>query len=276
MAKKKGDERKSSEKKKVLLLGAAGRVGSGFREEYLNNKNYQKKYELVLGVHNPNFKDKNFEVRKVSVEKYNSVKRSLKDIDVVVNLAANPKPDAEFENLIGPNIRGAYNVFQAAADSGCERVVYASSIHAVKGYGHGHKVKSTEAPKPVDLYGATKVFGEALCYTFFSQYGLSCLAIRVGAYTSNNKERRVCFQRHDYDHVISQRDMGQLVHKCITAPKKIEYGILSGISDNKKKDMALNSARELVGYKPKDDAYKLCKEITPDNLEKLKGKSKKK
>ncbi|MFB6226642.1 MAG: NAD-dependent epimerase/dehydratase family protein, partial [Candidatus Paceibacteria bacterium] len=211
----------SNKRKKVLLLGAAGRVGSGFREEYLNNKNYQKQYKLILGVHSKSFKDKNFEVRKISIEKYNSVKRALKDIDVVVNLAANPDPEAKFEDLIEPNLRGAYNVFQAAADQNCERVIYASSIHAVKGYGHGHKVKSTESPKPVDLYGATKVFGEALCYTFFSQYGLSCLAIRVGAYTSNTKERQVCFQRHDYDHVISQRDMGQLIHKCITAPKKV-------------------------------------------------------
>ena len=55
--------------------------------------------------------------------------------------------------------------------------------------------------------------------------------------------------------------MGQLINKCIIAPAKIKYGILSGISNNKKKDMDLKLAKKLVNYVPKDDAYILCKQI---------------
>ena len=246
---------------KVLLLGAAGRIGSDFQENYLKNKDYQKRYDLILGVHNKKFKSKQFKVYHVSLEDIKSLKKVMKGIDVVVNLAANPSPSAEFKNLIKPNLIGAYNVFEAARQSKCPRVIFASSIHAIQGYGHGYKVKATDAPKPIDLYGASKVFGEALCYTFFARYGLSCLAIRIGAYTSENDMRKVCFSRHDYDHVISQRDMGQLIHKCIIAPKKVKYGILSGISNDKKKDMDLKLSKKLVNYKPQDDAYNLCKKL---------------
>ncbi|MCH7850512.1 MAG: NAD(P)-dependent oxidoreductase [Nanoarchaeota archaeon] len=253
-------------KKKVLLIGANGRVGNGFREEYLKNSEYQKSYELILGVHNKKFKDKNLKTRYVSIDNLSSLKSALKGIDVVINLAANADPEAKFKNLINPNLIGAYNVFEAAVKASCPRVIFASSIHAIGGYGHGRKVKERDVPKPIDLYGATKVFGEALCYTFFSKYGLSCIAIRIGAYTSNNKMRNVCFSRHDYDHVISQRDMGQLLHKCIIAPKEVKYAILSGTSKNSKLDMDLRLAKKLVGYKPEDNSYKICKEIKTTGL----------
>ena len=254
-------------KKKVLLLGAAGRIGTGFVEEYLKNKDYQKKYELILGVHNKKIKNKKFKSRNVSLDNINNLKKAMKGVDVVVNLSANPSPFAEFKDLIKPNLIGAYNVFEAARLSKCSRVIFASSIHSVEGYGHGYEVKAKDAPKPIDFYGASKVFGEALCYTFFSKYGLSCLAIRIGAYTSDDKMREVCFSKHDYDHVISQRDMGQLIHKCIIAPKKLKYGILSGISKNKKRDLDLKETKRLVGYSPKDDSYKLCKEIKRSFIE---------
>ena len=248
-------------RKSVILLGASGRIGTGFIEEYLNNKNYQKKYELILGIHNKKFRSKNFKVRHTLIEDIKTLERAFKGVDVVVNLAANPNPEAIFKDLIKPNLIGAYNVFEAARISGCKRVIFASSVHAVEGYGRGKQIKASDAPKPIDLYGASKVFGEALCYTFFSKYRLSCLAIRIGAYTSDDKIRTVCFSRQDYDHVISQRDMGQLIHKCIIAPKKAGYGILSGISNNTKKDMDLKLAKKIVGYKPQDNVYNLCKKI---------------
>ena len=246
-------------RKKVLLLGAAGRIGTGFREEYLNK--YKRYYNLILGVHSKKFKDKNLKIFRVELTDIKSLKKTMKGVDVVINLAANPSPTAKFEELLLPNIVGAYNVFEAAMQSKCSRVIFASSVHAIQGYGHGYKVKHGDVSKPIDLYGASKVFGEALCHVYFSRYGLSCLAIRVGAYTSNDRMRTICFSRQDYDHVISQRDMGQLIHRCIISPKRVKYGILSGISNNKHKDMELAFSKKLVGYVPKDHEESLCKSI---------------
>ncbi len=251
-------------KKKVLMLGAAGNVGIGFRKEYFNN--YEKYYELILGVHNKKFKDNDFKVRYFSLEDIGSLKKAMKGIDVVINLAANPDPHANFNDLVNPNLIGTYNVFEAAVKSKCGRVIFASSVHAVKGYGLDYEVKPTDAPKPTNLYGASKVFGEALCYTFSLTSNLSCLAIRIGAYIADEKIRNICHSRRDYEHVITQRDMGQLIHKCIIAPKKVKYGILSGISKNKKRDMDLKSAKKLVGYEPVDDAYEICKKLKGKRL----------
>ncbi len=253
-------------RKKVLLLGAAGRIGAGFIEEYL--KKYKKYYELILGVHSKKFKDKRFRVFRTELTDIASLKRVMKNVDVVINLAANPRVDATFSDLIKPNLIGAYNVFEAARQAKCERVIFASSVHVIKGYPHGREIIGTDAPKPLNFYGASKAFGEALCSVFSHKYNLSCLAIRIGAYVSNNGKKVVCYTRHDYDYVISQRDMAQLLHRCVMAEKKVKYGILSGISNNEHKRMELKYTKRLVGYEPEDDAFKVCRVIKKSELKK--------
>ncbi|MBI2043254.1 NAD(P)-dependent oxidoreductase [Candidatus Pacearchaeota archaeon] len=244
-------------KKKVLVLGATGRIGPGFLEEYF--RNYRKDYELILGYHRTK-PENNLESRKINLSDIESLKKAMKEIDVVVNLAANSNQNAEFSELIEPNLIGAYNVFQAALDSKVKRVVFASSVHSIRGYELGKEVKHDDVPKPITFYGATKVFGEALCHVF-SEKGLSCLAIRIGAYLPDKEREVVCYTRDFYDYVISQRDFAQLLSKCILAPEKIKFGILSGISNNKRKYMDLKFTKELVGYNPEDDAFEICEEI---------------
>lgn len=253
-------------RRKVLLLGAVGKVGSGFIEEY--QKHYKNNYDLILGFHNKKPSIKGFKFVKADIGNPISLKKAMKGIDVVINLAANPNPEAKFSELIEPNLIGAYNVFEAAHQSKCKRVIFASSVHTIKGYPLNYKVSHDEVSKPVNFYGVSKVFGESLGYTFSYKYKLSCLAIRIGAYVSNDKRKVVCYTRHDYNYVISQRDMGQLIHRCIIAPKKVVYAILSGISDNQHKSMELKFTKKLVGYKPKDDAFKLCKTIKKSGLKK--------
>jgi len=260
-------------KRKVLLLGGTGRIGPGIIEEYL--KHYRKHYDLIIGFHSRKPKYKDLKTVKIDLNNINSLKKAMNGVNVVVNLAANADQSAGFSEILKPNIIGAYNVFEAARLSKCERVVFASSVHAIKGYPHGHEVSSAEVPKPLNFYGASKVFGEALCNVFSSDYNLSCLAIRIGAYVSNDKAKIICFTRHDYDYVISQRDMGQLIHKCIMAPKKVKFAIFGGISNNKHKRMDLKLAEKLIGYKPKDDAFAVCKAIKKKFKKKVKRLNKK-
>ena len=220
-------------KKSVLVLGATGRIGPSLLEEL---RQYDKDYEIIVGIHKT--KSKDFKSKKIDLTSVSKLKNAFKGIDVVVNLAAESNPGASFDDTVKP-----------------------SSVHAIRGYELGKKVKETQAPKPLNFYGASKVFGEALCNVFSTKYNLSCLAIRIGAYVSNDLKKKVCMTRDNLDYVISQRDLGQLVHKCIIAPKNIRYGILAGSSNNKHLYMDLSSSRKLVGYKPQDDAFKMCEGV---------------
>jgi len=244
--------------KKVLFLGFSGRVGPSLLEEYF--KNYKNDYEIILGYHKEKPKYE-LESRKINLSDLEILKKAMEGIDVVIDFAANSNPDAEFAEILEPNIVGAYNVFESARQRKVKRIVFASSVHSIRGYPLGYEVKHGDITKPLNFYGASKVFGEALCNVFSHKYGISCLAIRIGAFVPDHKKEIVCYTREYYDYVISQRDLMQLIHKCILAPEEVKFGILSGISNNKRKYMDLKFTEDLVGYKPKDDAFEMCEEI---------------
>lgn len=241
---------------KALLLGATGRIGPSFIEEYLER--FSKDFELILGIHKtkPKF---DLETRQVDLKNIETLKKAFEGIDVVIDLAANAdEKDENFEDFIEPNIKGVYNVLEAARQAKCKRVIYASSVHAIKGYNLDYEVTEKDIQKPLNFYGATKVFGEALCHVYSTKYNLSCLAIRIGAYVDNEKKKTICNERENYHYIISQRDFAQLITKSVLAPKEIKFGILAGISNNKKKNMDLKHSKELVGYEPEDDFYEIC------------------
>lgn len=245
-------------KKKVLFIGLTGRIGPGVLEEY--NLKYKSYYDVVIGI-NKTKPLGDYETVKINLSSLDELTFVFRGFNVVVNLAANSDPDASFSELIEPNIIGVYNVLEACRLAGVGRVVLASSVHAIRGYPlNGEVVKMNFAPKPLNYYGATKVFLEAMCHVYAHAYGLSCLAIRIGAYISNDMKQKVCVERDNFDYVISQRDLAQLIHKCIIAPDSLKYGVLAGSSNNYKKFMSLEETKKLVGYEPQDDGYEMCKQ----------------
>lgn len=108
-------------------------------------------------------------------------------VDTVVHLAADPRPSGDFHtSLLPSNVVGVYNAFEAARQAGCRRILFASSVHAMLGYpidwsngGTGEGTDNTKPPNPQNTYGATKVWGEALCRKYSNADGLSCIVMRV-------------------------------------------------------------------------------------------------
>ena len=49
-------------------------------------------------------------------------------MDVVGQMAADPRSEASWESVLSSNVVGVRNVFEAANRAGVKRVVYASSI----------------------------------------------------------------------------------------------------------------------------------------------------
>ena len=245
-------------KKKVLFIGFTGRIGPSLLEEY--NLRYKNYYDIVIGINKTKpFGD--YETVKINLSDLNGLTEIFSGFDVVVNLAANAdEKDENFMNFVEPNLIGTYNVLEATKRAGVKRVVLASSVHAIRGYPlNGEMVKMNFAPKPLNYYGATKVFLEAMCHVYAHAYGLSCIAIRIGAYVSNDMRQKVCLTRDNFDYVISQRDLAQLIHKSIIAPDSLKYAVLAGSSNNSKKFMSLEETKKLVGYEPEDDGYEMCK-----------------
>lgn len=246
---------------KVLLLGPTGRIGKYFIQDYFSHE-YNKDYDLILGMRNPDkIKDSKYEIRVADITDFEGLKKAFNRIDVVLNLAGNANEKTEnFEELVEPNIIGTFNVLEAARLNNVKRVIMASSVHAVKGYKSEKIVSETDAPRPVNFYGATKAFVEAMCHVYYKKYGMSCLAVRIGAYISDDMHQ-ILLTRENNDYVISQRDMAQLFHKSILAPETLKYAVLNGISNNKKRRLSLECTKRLIGYSPQDDSYEMLEKV---------------
>ncbi|HEX8524236.1 MAG TPA: NAD(P)-dependent oxidoreductase [Tepidisphaeraceae bacterium] len=248
----------SSVRRKVLVTGAAGNIGSYFAEHG------RKKYDLRLMVRPTDDEQaikklsKWGEVVKAELSELERLKEHCVGIDTIVHMAANPSPNTDWESALNDNIIGTYNIFVAAKSAGCRRVIYASSIHAVSGYPDDVQVKTSEPVNPGDLYGVTKCFGEALGRYMAEKEGVSCIALRIGAFQpleAAEQEKGIWMM----DAFVSRRDLNQLIEKSIDV-ENLTFAILHGLSNNRFKRLDISDARELVGYDPQDDLT----DINPD------------
>lgn len=235
--------------RRVLVTGAAGRIGSYFAEHS------RGKYDLRLMVQDSDDASKIAQYGEVVVGDLLDLERMktfCEGIDTVVHMAGEPDPSATWQNLLDANIIGTYNIFVAAKAAGCRRVIHASSIHAVSGYAPDVQVKTSEPVNPGDLYGVSKCFGEALGRYMAEKEDLSIIAIRIGAFQpieTARKEEGLGL----LDAFVSHRDLNQLINKCVDV-ENLQFAILHGLSDNRFKRLDISDARELVGYAPQDDA----------------------
>ncbi len=234
----------------VLLTGAAGRIGSAFRQAHGDTYRFRLADLISEGlVHTPG---DGHEVVRFDVADAAACASACAGIDTVVHLAGDPSPEADFEgSLLDNNIRGVVNVFRAASEAGCRRVVFASSVHAVAGYPSDDPLPDNAPPRSKNLYGASKAFGEAVAGTYAAA-GLSGIAIRIGAYDAPwFHERGDAREATAY---LSARDMNQLLIRCVETPD-IDYAVVAGISDNRRKRFDLVETRRLLGYTPEDDGF---------------------
>src|SRR5688572_29466790 len=239
-------------RRKVLVTGAAGNIGSYFAEQS------HRKYNLRLMVRDGDDSEsiQRFgEIVKADVSNLDDMKRVCEGIDTVLHLAADPSPSATWDSVKNVNITGTYNTFIAAKATGCRRVIYASSIHAVSGYPSDVQVKTSEPVNPGDLYGVSKCFGEALARYMAEQEGISAIALRIGAFEPpENAEKESGIGM--LDAFVSERDLNQLIERCIDV-ENLKFAVLHGLSDNRFKRLDISDARALVGYAPQDDAFEL-------------------
>ena len=54
----------------------------------------------------------------------------------------------------------------------------------------------------------------------------------------------------------SQRDIAQIIERCINAPDDLHYDIFYGVSDNKYHYVDIEHARKVLGYVPQDSTEK--------------------
>ncbi|WP_186365454.1 NAD-dependent epimerase/dehydratase family protein [Salinicoccus cyprini] len=241
--------------KNILITGASGRIGSNVAEHL------KGKYHLTLAdIQNESSEDPgDDEMKRISLDITNlqDCREAFRGMDVVIHLAGDPSPEADFESVMRINIEGTYNVFRAAQEAGVERVIFASSVHTVKGYPADVQPRPDMPVRPKNLYGVSKVSGEAFAAYFAYQENLPIIALRIGAYDAVNLTDGN-LSSSDMGIYLSPKDMNHLMEQCITTPMENPFEILNAISDNNFKGLDIQKTRECFGYQPVDDGFKEC------------------
>jgi nucleoside-diphosphate-sugar epimerase len=199
---------------------------------------------------------------------YNAIRRAFDGVDTVVHLAAVVAMDASMAQYAAVSLTGTYNVFEAAKDAGVRRVVYASSGATVSGWETEEPYKAliegryadvpTTWPKityewpvnPKGLYGASKVWGEALARHYTTTSDLSIICLRIGMVREEDRP----LTPRDYSVWCSQRDISTMVDLCVTAKPDLRYDILFVESDNKWSYRDVERSQRVIGFTPQDAA----------------------
>lgn len=236
----------------ILLTGASGRIGRTFFAAT------QSRYRFILtDVREPDYAipaPHRFIAADLSQPDQAATLLAEEPVDTVIHLAGIPDAQACFDDLLPANILSTTWLLKAAAEHRCRRLVFASSAQTIEGYPKDVQIHPGMAVCPANLYGVTKCYGEALCSFYASQHSLSCVALRIGAF-----EAKLDNSQHttrDYSAWLSPDDAVRLLTGAVEA-ENITFFIGYGISDNRFKRFDLTQTREVLGYMPSDNAFKI-------------------
>jgi NAD dependent epimerase/dehydratase len=173
--------------KRVLVTGAGGFIGSHLVERLL-----EEECEIVafvkynslnkwgwLDSFDKKVLDK-IEIFIGDIRNADSVRKAIKDVDVVFHLAALisiPYSYDSPESYVGTNIKGTLNILQACLDYSVERVLITSTSEV---YGTAKFVPITEDhPKQGQSpYSATKIGADHLAESFYRSFDLPVVIVR--------------------------------------------------------------------------------------------------
>jgi hypothetical protein len=204
-------------------------------------------------------------------------------LDVVVHLAAFPKPWASWETIYKTNLPIDYNVFSACVQANVRRVVYASTNHVQHGMTMGEggpesintrvfgahvgaTLKESDAPAPDSFYAAGKLLGEALGRYHAQLHALEVVCLRIGWIVPeenplNSKwvetELHRQFMRAMW---LSLPDCEDIFYRAISRDVsayqfgKGKFLVAYAVSRNSRRVFDLSFAEQALGYVPRHNA----------------------
>jgi uronate dehydrogenase len=150
-----------------------------------------------------------------------------------------------FEEILGPNIRGLYHVYEAARREGA-RVVFASSNHTIGFHERTETLDHDCDMRPDGYYGLSKAYGELMGRMYFDKHGVESVFLRIGSSFPEPVDARMLATW------LSYADLCRLVAACIRA-ERVGAAVIWGASANARSFWG-KDAREKIGWAPQDSA----------------------
>ncbi|WP_414446997.1 NAD-dependent epimerase/dehydratase family protein [Burkholderia sp. 22PA0099] len=235
------------EKHLVVLTGASGKIGKRVRQ-YLKGKCLLRSADIVA-MDSPEGDE---EVVVCDLTDLDATRKLFAGASVVVHLAGIPR-EAPIEDIAAANLVATWNVYQAAREAGVKRVIFGSTNHVVGFYRVGERLDADSLARPDTLYGASKVFGEAVARLHWDKHAIESVCLRIGSALERPLNQR------QLSTWISYEDLNRLIWASITA-ERVQYRVVYGISNNSQAWWD-NSGANHLGYEPLSRADDFADEL---------------
>ncbi|HLF77385.1 MAG TPA: NAD(P)-dependent oxidoreductase [Dehalococcoidia bacterium] len=249
-----------SDRKRVLITGAAGRIGTMVRQALAYT--YDLKGIDIRPI-------EGFDSFVANMTDYASIRPAFEGMDVVIDLANNPSGGLSWEEAYANNIPSSYNCLRAAQEAGVKRYILTSSNRATEGYerdepyasicrgeyaglqpGSFPLITPAMPVRPNGPYGIGKCLAEAAARYFSDYHGMSCICLRLGTVHGGEEPRAI----RQFATLLTPRDLQQLYRCAVEAPDDLRFATFYGVSNNRWRFWEISDAERLIGFRPHDDA----------------------
>ncbi|RVU84150.1 NAD(P)-dependent oxidoreductase [Leucothrix sargassi] len=226
---------------RILLTGAAGGLGTVLRETLQGWKDVIR----VSDINSIDDLKEGEESVQCDLSDLDAVMALVKDCDGIVHLGGQSLENT-FDNILDANIRGTYNIYEAARKQGVKRILFASSNHVIGFHESGEQLDANSQMRPDSIYGVSKAYGEMLASYYYDMFGIETAAVRIGSCFPKPVNRRMLSTWMSYD------DFTDLIKKVFEV-EKLGFSVVYGVSDNPDSWWD-NRLAAHIGWTPKDSS----------------------
>jgi uronate dehydrogenase len=178
---------------------------------------------------------------------------ALRGVEAVIHLAVASGHEGDYEDdafnqlRFDVNVKGTWNVLEAARRASVRRFVFTSSLMVVWGYPPPEAVAGDVPPRPVGTYAVTKRLGEALCEHYARSFGLSVVCLRIAKPIDLTdpawKRRPIRPQWLAFPDLVE-------AYRCALVAPGIGFEIVTVVGESSRRRWDLTRAERVLGYRP--------------------------
>ena len=189
-----------SYKKKIIVTGCAGFIGSNLVDKLLTYNNCR-----VLGIDNLStgqkefltnaIKNKNFKFFKCDLLNKKKINKIFKGFDIVFHLAANSDVRYGYKNPykdLEQNTIVTYNVLESMKKNGVDKIVFCSTGSVYGEPINFPTLENDNFPIQTSFYGASKLAGESLIQAYCEAFGFKSWIFRFVSILGNRYSHGTC------------------------------------------------------------------------------------
>lgn len=240
-------------KKKILLAGAAGRIGTaltlGLKDSYELYLADIKPQEAVAGKDKIYQSDRYFQIDLSKREEVDGLFSNLPQIDALVHFAASWK---NLDDILKNMLTSTAYLTEVAVDHGVSKYIYPSTSDL---YESPQEVRWDTWPlvthRTVSYYRLAKIWIEHHAKMLSDAYGVSTIGLRIGNFTPE-REDLSDLKVYQRKRVLISKDAVQLVKKSIENEKTLceVFEVTSWPPDTPGVLLDTSRAKRVLGYEP--------------------------